>query len=220
VIIYASVLYRQGPPDAPESRKGGVSRLIYKAEFDWFVFCGHIFSFFGTLLTEKLLVWLKLDSEYVEWFRKIPKKGKMGPWSRLIKVCNSKILDAIYNWFIFLWFRFKSDNANNVSLPSPPGYNPSAVQAHAESSKETDSSHLIIKKSWDLALGPLKQVNSGSKYFFRLIIYNINWSYYCKIICLLGQFLLNFVVMKILFWVLYQFWLFGHTYMQLKISGQ
>jgi ER membrane protein complex subunit 4 len=54
--------------------------------------------------------------------------------------------------------RFKSDNANNVSLPAPPGYNPSAVQAHAELSKETDSSHLILKKSWDLALGPLKQV--------------------------------------------------------------
>ncbi|XP_059472917.1 ER membrane protein complex subunit 4 [Neocloeon triangulifer] len=54
--------------------------------------------------------------------------------------------------------RFKSDNAGSVSLPSPPGYNPSAVQVHAESSKETDSSHLILKKSWDLALGPLKQV--------------------------------------------------------------
>lgn len=29
---------------------------------------------------------------------------------------------------------------------------------HTEMSKNTDTSHLIMKKSWDLALGPLKQV--------------------------------------------------------------
>ncbi|KAF4518634.1 hypothetical protein B566_EDAN005961 [Ephemera danica] len=43
-------------------------------------------------------------------------------------------------------------------LASPPGYNPSAGQVYTETSKESDPNHLIIKKSWDLALGPMKQV--------------------------------------------------------------
>jgi len=46
----------------------------------------------------------------------------------------------------------------NAELPSPPGYNPAVSQTHTETSRENDSNHLIIKKSWDLALGPLKQV--------------------------------------------------------------
>lgn len=41
---------------------------------------------------------------------------------------------------------------------SPPGYNPSVGQHHSEVAKETDQSNLIIKKSWELALGPIKQV--------------------------------------------------------------
>lgn len=41
---------------------------------------------------------------------------------------------------------------------SPPGYNPAAGQNHSEVAKEGDQSHLIIKKSWELALGPIKQV--------------------------------------------------------------
>lgn len=44
-------------------------------------------------------------------------------------------------------------------MASPPGYNPSVGQVYTESSKENDSNMLIIKKSWDLALGPLKQVS-------------------------------------------------------------
>lgn len=47
----------------------------------------------------------------------------------------------------------------NADLASPPGYNPSVGQVYTESSKENDSNMLIIKKSWDLALGPLKQVS-------------------------------------------------------------
>lgn len=43
-------------------------------------------------------------------------------------------------------------------LPSPPAYMSSAVSVSGEVSKKTDISRLITKKSWDLALGPIKQV--------------------------------------------------------------
>lgn len=55
---------------------------------------------------------------------------------------------------------FRSRQEKNADLASPPGYNPSVNQVYTESSKENDSNHLIIKKSWDLALGPLKQVRA------------------------------------------------------------
>ncbi|KAI8428031.1 hypothetical protein MSG28_002325 [Choristoneura fumiferana] len=45
-----------------------------------------------------------------------------------------------------------------AELPSPPGYSQSAGANYTESSKDTDSNHLLIKKLWDVALGPLKQV--------------------------------------------------------------
>ncbi|XP_068621220.1 ER membrane protein complex subunit 4 [Battus philenor] len=43
-------------------------------------------------------------------------------------------------------------------LPSPPGYSQSASANYTESSKDADSNLLLIKKLWDVALGPLKQV--------------------------------------------------------------
>lgn len=46
-----------------------------------------------------------------------------------------------------------------MEIPSPPGYTPTGSLFHnVEYMRESDSNHLIIKKSWDLALGPLKQV--------------------------------------------------------------
>ena len=46
-----------------------------------------------------------------------------------------------------------------MDIASPPGYTPAVALFHAvDSIRESDSNHLIIKKSWDLALGPLKQV--------------------------------------------------------------
>ncbi|XP_026727066.1 ER membrane protein complex subunit 4 [Trichoplusia ni] len=45
-----------------------------------------------------------------------------------------------------------------TELPSPPGYSASANASYTESSKDTDSNLLLIKKLWDVALGPLKQV--------------------------------------------------------------
>jgi len=51
-------------------------------------------------------------------------------------------------------------NAKNKSndLPSPPGYNPTGSQIQGEIALEADQNHLILKKSWDIALGPIKQV--------------------------------------------------------------
>lgn len=53
--------------------------------------------------------------------------------------------------FIYI-FRSKSE------LSSPPGFNLSAAQSHSEVAKDTDQSQLIMKKSWDVALGPIKGV--------------------------------------------------------------
>lgn len=41
-------------------------------------------------------------------------------------------------------------------MPSPPGYNPTALVNQTEVVRDQ---RLVIKKSWDLALGPLKQVS-------------------------------------------------------------
>ncbi|XP_023229046.1 ER membrane protein complex subunit 4 isoform X1 [Centruroides vittatus] len=51
----------------------------------------------------------------------------------------------------------RSKLERQMELPSPPGYSSSLGQVHAEASKETDAT-LIVKKSWDIALAPLKQV--------------------------------------------------------------
>lgn len=56
---------------------------------------------------------------------------------------------------IWLVYRSRSND-----LPAPPGYNPSVGQSHMEVTMDTDQSHLILKKSWDIALGPIKQVSA------------------------------------------------------------
>ncbi|GBP66561.1 ER membrane protein complex subunit 4 [Eumeta japonica] len=45
-----------------------------------------------------------------------------------------------------------------TELPAPPGYNQGINANYAETSKNSDSNLLLIKKLWDVALGPLKQV--------------------------------------------------------------
>ena len=45
----------------------------------------------------------------------------------------------------------------NTDLPSPPGYSLSVNQS-LEVNKANDAS-LVIKRAWDLALSPLKQVS-------------------------------------------------------------
>ncbi|XP_018018722.1 ER membrane protein complex subunit 4 [Hyalella azteca] len=43
------------------------------------------------------------------------------------------------------------------ALPSPPGYNPN-MQICSETQRSPDSQKLVVKKAWDLALGPIKGV--------------------------------------------------------------
>jgi len=57
-------------------------------------------------------------------------------------------------WSIDFSSRSRTERAE---LQSPPGYNLSVGVQQTESTRQTNSS-LVIKKSWDLALGPLKQV--------------------------------------------------------------
>ncbi|CAH0389249.1 unnamed protein product [Bemisia tabaci] len=63
-----------------------------------------------------------------------------------------------YKWALDFAPRRRSSTTPVVELPSPPGYNPSVEQTSSETAQSGDSTHLIIKKSWDLALAPLKQV--------------------------------------------------------------
>jgi len=51
----------------------------------------------------------------------------------------------------------RSSGSSGQELPSPPGYSPGATSVHHDSTRETDP-NLRIKRSWDVALGPLKQV--------------------------------------------------------------
>lgn len=50
----------------------------------------------------------------------------------------------------------------NSDFASPPGFNLAAGQSHSEVARDTDQSQLIIKKSWDCALGPVKGVSKIS----------------------------------------------------------
>jgi len=47
--------------------------------------------------------------------------------------------------------------SHHDNLPSPPGYVPNFRQAQAEVSRGRDMT-ILAKKSWDMALGPLKQI--------------------------------------------------------------
>ncbi|XP_044751168.1 ER membrane protein complex subunit 4 [Coccinella septempunctata] len=44
------------------------------------------------------------------------------------------------------------------NLPAPPAYNLSNIPSSNEVTKKADISRLITKKSWDIALAPIKQV--------------------------------------------------------------
>ncbi|CAH1369217.1 unnamed protein product [Tenebrio molitor] len=58
--------------------------------------------------------------------------------------------------------KWSLDTVRNRSVPeglaAPPAYSLSGPTSSNEVSKKTDVSRLITKKSWDLALAPLKQV--------------------------------------------------------------
>ncbi|XP_034951087.1 ER membrane protein complex subunit 4 [Chelonus insularis] len=62
-----------------------------------------------------------------------------------------------FKWNLDFSHKVKQDR--NTEIASPPGYTPNIGLSHSiEHLRENDSNHLIIKKSWDLALGPMKQV--------------------------------------------------------------
>ncbi|XP_066147160.1 ER membrane protein complex subunit 4 [Euwallacea fornicatus] len=52
----------------------------------------------------------------------------------------------------------KTRTISSEPLAAPPAYSSSAISTTSEVSKKTDVSRLITKKSWDLALAPIKQV--------------------------------------------------------------
>lgn len=47
---------------------------------------------------------------------------------------------------------------STADLAVPPAFSLSNSLIHSEVTKKTDTGHLIVKKSWELALAPLKQV--------------------------------------------------------------
>jgi len=58
-------------------------------------------------------------------------------------------------WSLDFTSRSKSERINDI--PAPPGYSPASPQSNSDVVKDGDNK-LIVKKSWDVALGPLKQV--------------------------------------------------------------
>lgn len=68
---------------------------------------------------------------------------------------STKVSHKRHKWCFA--FAAKTKLEKQGELPAPPGYSSSLGQVHAEASRETDA-NLIVKKSWDIALAPLKQV--------------------------------------------------------------
>ncbi|KAL3283527.1 hypothetical protein HHI36_006666 [Cryptolaemus montrouzieri] len=59
--------------------------------------------------------------------------------------------------------KWSLDSTKTVSritdnLPAPPAYNLSNIPSSSEVTKKADISRLITKKSWDIALTPIKQI--------------------------------------------------------------
>ena len=52
---------------------------------------------------------------------------------------------------------FSKSGRSSTDLPSPPGYSTSVNALHGEAQRQADPS-LRAKRSWEIALGPIKQV--------------------------------------------------------------
>jgi len=57
----------------------------------------------------------------------------------------------------FKWALDYTQKSRSQDMASPPGFTSSAAYHHGEINQEIDPA-LIVKRSWDFALGPLKQV--------------------------------------------------------------
>jgi len=66
---------------------------------------------------------------------------------------SNKVLRVKPRWQL----DFTTRNSSSAELPSPPGYSTTQALVHADASREADP-NLRIKRCWDLALGPFKQV--------------------------------------------------------------
>lgn len=58
----------------------------------------------------------------------------------------------------FKWSLDFNNKSKSETTSSPPGFNLSAGQSHSEVARDADQNQLIVKKSWDLALSPVKQI--------------------------------------------------------------
>ncbi|CAG2117199.1 unnamed protein product [Medioppia subpectinata] len=68
---------------------------------------------------------------------------------------NRNVLTKRHKWAISFSNKVKSERS--AELSSPPGYSCQSSSIHIDSSRPTDHS-LIVKKSWDIALAPMKQI--------------------------------------------------------------
>jgi len=57
----------------------------------------------------------------------------------------------------FRWALDYTPKSRPSDIANPPGYNSSVSFHHTETTREVDP-NLIVKRSWDFALGPIKQV--------------------------------------------------------------
>lgn len=71
---------------------------------------------------------------------------------------NLIIIKYFFCQYINFFFFCRTKQDKSTEIPSPPGYTTGSLFHNVEYMRETDPNHLIMKKSWDLALGPLKQV--------------------------------------------------------------
>lgn len=92
----------------------------------------------------------------------------LGTYGKVGKQCylSYRIILTRYSSNFFFCETFRNKYEKSTDSTSPPGYSQSAGQNGSELSKDSESSRLMIKKSWDLALGPLKQVSTWSIFSF------------------------------------------------------
>ncbi|XP_054164516.1 ER membrane protein complex subunit 4-like [Oppia nitens] len=68
---------------------------------------------------------------------------------------NRNLVTKRHKWGLNFAQKLKTDR--NQDLQSPPGYICPTTQIHSENNRENDH-NLIVKKSWDIALAPMKQI--------------------------------------------------------------
>ncbi|KAI2796821.1 hypothetical protein RDWZM_007135 [Blomia tropicalis] len=66
---------------------------------------------------------------------------------------SSKSNKSFHKWSLNFSVKAKGER----DIAPPPGWNSNLGFSHSEASQEVDS-NLIVKKSWDIALAPLKQI--------------------------------------------------------------